>query len=58
MAIRLETRAYDILAVKKQREAAEIAAQSNAIVNQLFPSEVRDRLFNEPHFRPGAACAG
>jgi class 3 adenylate cyclase len=41
--------AYDVLAVKKQREAAETAAQSNAIVNSLFPSEIRDRLFNEEH---------
>jgi len=37
---------YDILAVKKQREAAEEAAHSNAIVNSLFPNDIRDRLFN------------
>lgn len=32
---------------EKQQEAAEEAAQSNAIVNSLFPTEVRKRLFNK-----------
>ncbi|KAL3938937.1 MAG: hypothetical protein SGBAC_006242 [Bacillariaceae sp.] len=38
---------YDVLAVKKQREAAEEAAHSNAIVNSLFPDDVRRRLFKK-----------
>lgn len=38
---------YDVLAVKKQRQAAESSAQSNAIVNSLFPTEIRDRLFKD-----------
>jgi hypothetical protein len=38
---------YDIGATRRQREAQEEAARSNAIVNSLFPAEIRDRLLQE-----------
>ena len=36
---------YDYLVQKRQREAMNSAARSNAIVSSLFPAEIRDRLF-------------
>ncbi|CAJ1964592.1 unnamed protein product [Cylindrotheca closterium] len=38
---------YDLFASKKQREAAEKAAANNAIVDSLYPKEIRNRLFNK-----------
>lgn len=36
---------YDHMVLKRQREAAAAAARSEALVQSLFPAEIRDRLF-------------
>jgi hypothetical protein len=38
---------YDFLAQRQQLEAMQREAKSKAIVNSLFPAEVRDRLFKD-----------
>jgi Adenylate and Guanylate cyclase catalytic domain len=37
---------YDYFVQRRQREAMNEAARSNAIVSSLFPAEIADRLFN------------
>lgn len=39
--------AYDLLVTRRNKKVVLTAAKSNAIVSSLFPSTVRDRLFDE-----------
>jgi hypothetical protein len=38
---------YDCLVERRQKKVYDAAKKSNAIVSSLFPSNVRDRLFDE-----------
>jgi len=43
---------YDYLVDKRQREAMDNAARSDAIISSLFPAEIRDRLFKGEELEP------
>ena len=45
---------YDILVSNRQRKISRQAEQTSAVVNSLFPANVRDRLFENAKSRPNA----